>query len=84
MPRMYSDAGGYANFGTNEVAEMEKIGWKIVTDAEFAAIIEAKKKPVVAAAPIVAEPMQGSQPTAQFAPEKRSYFKKNRESSGEI
>lgn len=79
MPRMYSDVGGYGNFGVHEVAEMEKLGWKVVTDAEFAAIIAAKKKPVAAS---VAAPV--AEPEPVFAPEKRSYFKKNKESAGEI
>ena len=83
MPRMKHAEHGYTNCGDHEVADLEKTGWKIETDAEFAAIIAAKMGKKSAAA--VAEPMQGSQTEKQpdaipvFVPEKRSYFKKQRD-----
>lgn len=46
MPRMKHPEHGINNFGAHEFEAMEKLGWKIYTDADHEAAIAAKKKPV--------------------------------------
>lgn len=71
---------GFTNCGDGEVAEMEKIGWKVITEADHKALIAAKKKAwAVEPEVVVSEPTQGSQPIPVFVPEKRHYFKKQRD-----
>jgi hypothetical protein len=49
MPRMTFEGQGYHNATDEEVEELKKAGWSIITDAEFKKVLEAKRaamKPV--------------------------------------
>lgn len=46
MPRMKHAEHGFTTIGQHEVADFEKIGWKIYTDEDHAAAIAAKLKSV--------------------------------------